>query len=309
MSKSAIAKSVLIAGGLVGLVPSFAIGAEQTGLDIADNDSVYIDGKTFQITPGKAKADTAVQIKNLSARELGPGAIVIRSGDKLYIADGQGQAVAVAPSYAYDPQSSRPVLSGGGSFGYNQNAATNYAYDPQSSRPVLSGGGSFGYNQNAATNNAYDPQSSRPVLSGGGSFGYNQNAATNYAYDPQSSRPVLSGGGSFGYNQNAATNYAYDPQSSRPVLSGGGSFGYNQNAATNYAYDPQAYPIRNPNPWANNYAYDPQAFPMRNPDPWANNYAYDPRRGTQPAMLYDSDYVEYRLKKAFQDNWTPVAAN
>ena len=201
MSKSAIAKSVLIAGGLVGLVPSFAIGAEQTGLDIADNDSVYIDGKTFQITPGKAKADTAVQIKNLSARELGPGAIVIRSGDKLYIADGQGQAVAVAPSYAYDPQSSRPVLSGGGSFGYNQNAATNYAYDPQ------------------------------------------------------------------------------------------------------------AYPIRNPNPWANNYAYDPQAFPMRNPDPWANNYAYDPRRGTQPAMLYDSDYVEYRLKKAFQDNWTPVAAN
>ena len=228
MSKSAIAKSVLIAGGLVGLVPSFAIGAEQTGLDIADNDSVYIDGKTFQITPGKAKADTAVQIKNLSARELGPGAIVIRSGDKLYIADGQGQAVAVAPSYAYDPQSSRPVLSGGGSFGYNQNAATNYAYDPQSSRPVLSGGGSFGYNQNAATN---------------------------------------------------------------------------------YAYDPQAYPIRNPNPWANNYAYDPQAFPMRNPDPWANNYAYDPRRGTQPVILYDSDYVEYRLKKAFQDNWTPVAAN
>ena len=52
---------------------------------IADNDSIYIDGKTFAITPGRAKGDTSAQIEALGARDLGPGAIIFRSGEKLYI--------------------------------------------------------------------------------------------------------------------------------------------------------------------------------------------------------------------------------
>ena len=54
---------------------------------IADNDSIFIDGKTFQITPGKAKGSASGVIKTLGARELGSGAIVFRSGEKLYIVD------------------------------------------------------------------------------------------------------------------------------------------------------------------------------------------------------------------------------
>jgi hypothetical protein len=54
---------------------------------IADNDSIFIDGTTFKITPGKAKNDSSSVIKTLGARELGPGAIVFRSGEKLYIVD------------------------------------------------------------------------------------------------------------------------------------------------------------------------------------------------------------------------------
>ncbi|HKA70961.1 MAG TPA: DUF4344 domain-containing metallopeptidase [Xanthobacteraceae bacterium] len=54
---------------------------------IDDSDGVFIDGTTFQIRPGKGKSDAISAIKGLGARELGPGAIVFRSGQKLYIVD------------------------------------------------------------------------------------------------------------------------------------------------------------------------------------------------------------------------------
>ena len=243
MNKSTIAASLFVAGGMLALASSSAISDAQSGLNIADNDSLYIDGKSFQVIPGKAKGDAATQIKNLAARDLGPAAIIIRSGNKLYIADAQGQMVqspaqvaGAAPSYAYDPRAYSPRVLGGGSAGYNYNVATDYAYDPK------------GYY--------------RPNLVGGGNSGYNDTVATNYAYDPR------------GYN---------------PSLVGGGSVGYNHQVATDYAYDPRAYPIRDPNPWA-------------------HDYAYDPRDVSQPSLIYDPDYVAYRLKKAFADNWTPIGA-
>ncbi|HZR62134.1 MAG TPA: DUF4344 domain-containing metallopeptidase [Xanthobacteraceae bacterium] len=250
MGKSTTVAILLIACGFMGLAPSIAAGEPQSALNIADNDSVYIDGKSFQVIPGKAQGDATSQIKSLSARELGPGMIIIRSGNKLYIADAQSKDAGPAPNYAYDPRAVQPSLSGGGSAGYNANAATNYAYDPRAVQPSLSGGGSAGYNANAATNYAYDPQAN-PVR--------NPNPWAN--------------------------NYAYDPRAIQPTLSGGGSAGYNANAATNYAYDPQANPVRNPNPWANNYAYDPRAVQPTlsgggsagyNTSA-ATNYAYDPR--------------------------------
>jgi len=54
---------------------------------IADNDSIFIDGTTFNVTPGKSKGSASSIIKSWRARELGPGAIVMRSGEKLYIID------------------------------------------------------------------------------------------------------------------------------------------------------------------------------------------------------------------------------
>ena len=63
---------------------------------IGNNESVFIDGKSFEILGGKAKGDIAAQIKNLGARELGGGAIIFRSGDKLYILGGAGAAAGVA---------------------------------------------------------------------------------------------------------------------------------------------------------------------------------------------------------------------
>jgi len=64
--------------------------------NIANNDGIFIDGKTFDVLGGKAKGDVAAQIKALGAREIGGGAIIFRSGDKLYIAGASGGSGAEA---------------------------------------------------------------------------------------------------------------------------------------------------------------------------------------------------------------------
>lgn len=72
----------------MGLVPPNVALAQPQALPsgkIADNDSIFIDGKNFTVIPGRAKGDASMQIKSLGARDLGPGAIVFRSGEKLYI--------------------------------------------------------------------------------------------------------------------------------------------------------------------------------------------------------------------------------
>jgi hypothetical protein len=73
--------------GIASMVSNLAMAQSQPlpPAVIADNDSIYIDGKTFSITPGRAKGDTSAQIEALGARDLGPGAIIFRSGEKLYI--------------------------------------------------------------------------------------------------------------------------------------------------------------------------------------------------------------------------------
>jgi len=204
-------------------VATFATAhAQQTALTIPDNDSVYIDAKSFQLIPGKGKGDAGPQIKDLAARELGPGAIIIRSGNKLYIAEGQTLR-GVVTAYAYDPRQYNPALTGGpynpaltggGSVGYNQ----QFAYDPRQYNPALTGGP---YN---------------PALTGGGSIGYNQqfiNDPRHPQYDPR-----LTGGGSAGYNA-MLMQFLNDPRQPQynPSLTGGGSAGYNA-MLMQFAYDP-----------------------------------------------------------------------
>jgi hypothetical protein len=213
-------------------VSTFATAhAQQTVLAIPDNDSVYIDAKSFQVVPGKGKGDAGVQIKDLGARELGPGAIIIRSGNKLYIAEGQTLR-GIVTAYAYDPRQYNPALTGGqynpaltggGSIGYNQ----QFAYDPRQYNPALTGGQ---YNP-ALTGGQYNP-----ALTGGGSIGYNQqfiNDPTQRQYDPR-----LTGGGSAGYNA-MLMQFLNDPRQPQydPRLTGGGSAGYNAQLMQ-FAYDP-----------------------------------------------------------------------
>ena len=84
---------------LAGLTLAMAAGAGTCGAawaqdalaNIANNDSIVIDGKTFEVRGGRAKGDVAGQIKALGARELGGGAVIFRSGDKLFIAEGSSE--------------------------------------------------------------------------------------------------------------------------------------------------------------------------------------------------------------------------
>jgi len=163
MRKCVTSVIVPAAVSLLSSVATFAPAhAQQTAIAIPDNDSVYVDAKSFQVVPGKGKSDAGAQIRDLGARELGPGAIIIRSGNKLYIAEGQTLR-GVVTAYAYDPRQYNPVLTGGQ---YN---------------PALTGGGSIGYNQQFIN----DPQQPQydPRLTGGGSAGYNA-MLMQFAYDP-----------------------------------------------------------------------------------------------------------------------------
>lgn len=96
------ASGVIVAVLGMGLLPPIGAVAQQNGAfgqpnvgsaqpqapasgTIANNDSIFIDGKNFTVTPGRAKGEASMQVKALGARDLGPGAIVFRSGEKLYI--------------------------------------------------------------------------------------------------------------------------------------------------------------------------------------------------------------------------------
>jgi Putative metallopeptidase len=76
---------------------AWAQNAQNTLGNLSNNASIFIDGKTFEIRGGTAKGDVAAQMRALGARELGGGAIVFRSGDKLYIVGGGGDQSALLP--------------------------------------------------------------------------------------------------------------------------------------------------------------------------------------------------------------------
>src|SRR5262249_58925055 len=86
-----VATAIALASG----VSSVALAqAQNTSRTIAKNESIFVDGKALTITNGTAKSDVDAQIGRLGARDIGPGAIIFRANDRLYIVD------ASAPPYA-----------------------------------------------------------------------------------------------------------------------------------------------------------------------------------------------------------------
>ena len=56
---------------------------------LANNEGIYVNMNGFKINKGAAKGDPATELKKSGAREVADGAIIFRSGDKLYIVDGR----------------------------------------------------------------------------------------------------------------------------------------------------------------------------------------------------------------------------
>jgi hypothetical protein len=80
----------LAATALTAGTSKFAFAQQPTGDvigELVNNEGIFVDGKTFKIARGKAKGDPAAQIAKLGAKEVGPGAIVFRYNDKLYLVE------------------------------------------------------------------------------------------------------------------------------------------------------------------------------------------------------------------------------
>ncbi len=105
------ARLIAAAVVLVSTAPAAVLAQSQDpSRSLANNDSLFIDGHTFHVTPGIAKGDAAGQIGKLRARELGAGALIFRSNDRLYIADA-APVPAGASVYNPAPESEGPYAS------------------------------------------------------------------------------------------------------------------------------------------------------------------------------------------------------
>ena len=92
-------KSCMLTAGVasVGLLaglgtPALAQQAQDVIGKLGNNEGVFVDGKTFDIARGAGKGDAAAMIAKLGAKEVGPGAIIFRAGDKLYMVEGRPDA-------------------------------------------------------------------------------------------------------------------------------------------------------------------------------------------------------------------------
>src|SRR5215475_7971844 len=68
--------------------------------EIANNTGYFVDGKTFKIVKGTAKdSDAAAQfakLEKMGAKEVGPGVIVFRYNNELYMVEGSPPPAAQA---------------------------------------------------------------------------------------------------------------------------------------------------------------------------------------------------------------------
>jgi hypothetical protein len=56
---------------------------------LGNNEAIVVDLKSFNIAKAGAKGDTSSHIDKLKAREVAEGAVIFRTGNKLYIVDGK----------------------------------------------------------------------------------------------------------------------------------------------------------------------------------------------------------------------------
>jgi hypothetical protein len=56
---------------------------------LASNEGIYVNVQDFKIAKGASKGDPSSQLSRSGAREVADGAIIFRSGNKLYIVDGK----------------------------------------------------------------------------------------------------------------------------------------------------------------------------------------------------------------------------
>jgi hypothetical protein len=56
---------------------------------LANNEGLYVDKSDFKLRIGSAKGDPMPQINKMNGKEVANGAIIVRTGEKLFIVDGK----------------------------------------------------------------------------------------------------------------------------------------------------------------------------------------------------------------------------
>jgi hypothetical protein len=93
LSKSTWFVAGLATAGLFSGAVTFAIAQAPSSQEVIskldNNQGIFVDKKSFDVVKGaSAKSDPLATLTKMGAREVSAGAIIFRSGDKLYIVDG-----------------------------------------------------------------------------------------------------------------------------------------------------------------------------------------------------------------------------
>jgi hypothetical protein len=81
-------RTLLFGAAAIGLFSfAWAQGGSQVIGDLADKEGLYVDLKEFKIHKGRAGGKAAAQLGMVDAREVSEGAIIVRTGGKLYLVD------------------------------------------------------------------------------------------------------------------------------------------------------------------------------------------------------------------------------
>src|SRR5262249_17963880 len=107
-SKGLLGAAVIaLAAGFSGFAAAQAPTQDVIG-ELQSNEGIFVDAQNFKIVKGQGKGDASAQIAKMGAKQVSPGAIIFRSGDKLYMVEGTPPQMAT-PQAMKDFQSNWSV--------------------------------------------------------------------------------------------------------------------------------------------------------------------------------------------------------
>jgi hypothetical protein len=263
---------LIVAAAVIACISSVstlsAVAQTRDVLGIADNDSVYIDAKSFKIVPGKAKGDTSVLIKKLDARNLDPGTIVFRSGDQLYIADDSPVIQAqLADRYGSDRY-------GSDRYGSDRYGSDRYGSDRY---------GSDRYGSDRYGSDRYGSDRDTSVSAAQAERDWQEYLRQNRRY----------GSDRYGSDRDTSVSAAQAERDWQEYLRqsryGSDRYGSDRYGSDRYGSDRYG---------SNRYGSDRYGSDRYGSDRYGSD------RAQQRIYINDPEYAQYKLKKDFEDNWT-----
>jgi hypothetical protein len=269
-----IRKSLIVAGAVVGflpLVPAWAADESKAGLSIADSDAIYVDARSFKVVTGHTNGDASAMVRKSGARELGPAAILFRKGDKLYLATDR------SIRRDYGGSENRDY---GGSENRDYGGSENRDYGGSENRDY---GGSENRDYGGSENRSYGGAPSRQANQRPSNNRRDYGGSENRDYGGSENRDY---GGSENRDYGGSENRSYGGAPSRQA---------NQRPSNNRRDYGGGY---------RDYGCGYCDYGGSENRDYGSSENRGQRRTQQSA--YDPDYAQYRLRKFFDENWTPT---